>query len=98
MAVGLFASDGGLLTTGNAHQLVIQLIGILSAFVWSFGLALLLFYAIRVTVGLRVKAETELAGLDISEHGILAYPEAFVIDTGMPLAGSTMLSGHSKRL
>jgi Amt family ammonium transporter len=94
----LFASNGGLLITGSGHQIVVQLIGVVSAFVWSFGLALLLFHVIRVTVGLRVEAETELAGLDVSEHGILAYPEAFVIDTGMPLASSAMFSQHPKGL
>ncbi|HOA51089.1 MAG: hypothetical protein WBH86_12025 [Thermogutta sp.] len=60
-------------------------------------MALLLFYAIKTTVGLRVKPETELAGLDISEHGILAYPEAFVVDTGMPLGGSAALAQPRKK-
>jgi len=97
LAVGLFARDGGLLITGSAHQLLVQGAGILVAFVWSFGMALLLFYAIKTTVGLRVKPETELAGLDISEHGILAYPEAFVVDTGMPLGGSAALAQPRKK-
>ena len=36
------------------------------------------FYAIKKTVGLRVTAEQELAGLDISEHGMYGYPEQFI--------------------
>ncbi len=92
LAVGLFAMDGGLLTTGNVHQLLVQGLGVVTAFVWSFGFALLLFYVIKITVGLRVRPEAELAGLDISEHGLLAYPEAFVVDTGMPLGSTTAFS------
>jgi Amt family ammonium transporter len=33
------------------------------------------FYAIDKLVGVRVSMEEEIAGLDISEHGISAYPE-----------------------
>lgn len=97
LAVGLFAMDSGLVTTGSGHQLLVQGVGVLSAFAWSFGLALLLFYIIKITVGLRVKPETEMAGLDISEHGILAYPEAFVVDTGMPMGSSVALPRQHNR-
>jgi len=98
LAVGLFAMDGGLVTTGSGHQLLVQAAGVLAAFVWSFGLALLLFYVIKATVGLRVTPETELTGLDISEHGILAYPESFVVDTGMPMSSSAVLSQRHNRI
>ena len=36
------------------------------------------FYAIKKTYGLRVTAEEEDAGLDISEHGMYGYPEQFI--------------------
>ena len=37
-----------------------------------------LFAAIKATIGLRVSEEEELAGLDISTHGMYGYPESFI--------------------
>lgn len=42
-------------------------------FVFVFGSAMLLFKAIKATIGLRVTEEEELAGLDIEEHGHMGY-------------------------
>ncbi|MBC7353136.1 MAG: ammonium transporter, partial [Thermogutta sp.] len=70
------------LTAGEVHSLLVQLLGIVVAFLWSFLTSLALFLGIKYTVGLRVDPETELRGLDITEHGLLAYPEQFVIETG----------------
>jgi Amt family ammonium transporter len=50
-----------------------QLIGIGVGFVWAFGTGLVLFLAIKHTIGLRVTAEEEEEGLDIGEHGGEAY-------------------------
>jgi ammonium transporter, Amt family len=36
------------------------------------------FWAIKKTIGLRVSAEQEEAGLDIVEHGMYGYPEQFI--------------------
>ena len=36
------------------------------------------FWVIKKTYGLRVSAEEEEAGLDISEHGMYGYPEQFI--------------------
>ena len=36
------------------------------------------FFLIKKTIGMRVTAEEELAGLDISEHGMYGYPEQFI--------------------
>jgi len=33
---------------------------------------------IKVTIGLRAPEADELAGLDISEHGMFGYPERFI--------------------
>jgi Amt family ammonium transporter len=43
--------------------------------VWSAGTAFALFAAIKATVGLRVRPEEEIAGLELEEHGVSAYPE-----------------------
>ncbi len=73
LAVGLFATDGGLFTTGNAALLGIQALGVVTVFAWVFGTASLLFLGIRLVMGLRVSKEEELKGLDIEEHGIESY-------------------------
>jgi ammonium transporter, Amt family len=62
-------------------QLMTQAIGVATAFVWTFPTAFILFSAIKMTVGLRVTPEEELEGLDISEHGAMAYPD-FVMTPG----------------
>ena len=56
-------------------QLLTQAIGVLTAFVWSFGTCFVLFKVIAMTIGLRVSAEEELEGLDLSEHGANCYPD-----------------------
>ncbi len=73
LAVGLFNVDGGLFYGGGFKLLGIQALGVVTAFVWAFGLGLILFYIIKKTVGLRVTEEEELQGLDIGEHGMEAY-------------------------
>jgi Amt family ammonium transporter len=64
---------GGLFTGGGAKLLGVQFIGAATAFVWAFGLGMLLFWLLRHTVGLRTSVEEELKGLDIGEHGNEAY-------------------------
>ncbi len=57
----------------SATVLLAQLIGIGVGFAWAFGTGLILFLAIKHTVGLRVSPEEEEMGLDIQEHGNEAY-------------------------
>lgn len=68
LAAGLFNMGGPTLKIVTT-----QMIGIGAAFVWSFGVAFILFKAIDLTIGLRVSEEEELEGLDIGEHGASAY-------------------------
>lgn len=84
LCVGLFATEAfapaattgnGLLYGGGAGLLIAQLIGTLSVFAWSFGMGLVMFLGLKYTMGLRVSAEEEEEGLDLSEHGIGAYPD-----------------------
>ena len=42
--------------------------------------SLLVFGALKATIGLRVKPEQELDGLDISEHGVYGYPDLVATD------------------
>ena len=73
LCVGLFATEGGLLTGGGLTLLMAQATAVVSVFAWCFGLGLLLFSAVKATVGLRVGRDEELRGLDIGEHGLEAY-------------------------
>ena len=68
LAVGLFGSNAGM------EQIIAQLTGIVAGFVWAFGVSFVIFYAIKITIGLRASEEDELVGLDVSEHGMAAYP------------------------
>src|SRR3954471_21067643 len=88
LACGLFTAprlaeknavgEGGLVYTGSLTQLLDQALGVLSAFVFVFTLSYATFWAIKKTYGMRVTAEEEDAGLDISEHGMYGYPEQFI--------------------
>lgn len=81
LACGLFNAESvlgtgdstGLLYGGGISQMISQLIGSGTAFVWAFGLGLVMFIAIKKTIGLRTSEKEELRGLDIDEHGIEAY-------------------------
>jgi Amt family ammonium transporter len=88
LACGLFTSprlaeynavgDPGLLYTGSFHQLLVQALGVVTVFAFVFVLSFAAFYAIKKTYGLRVSADEEEAGLDITEHGMYGYPEQFI--------------------
>src|SRR3954469_17831370 len=70
--------DPGLVYSGSFHQLFAQILGVAAAFAFVFTFSFITFYAIKRTYGLRVSAEEEDAGLDISEHGMYGYPEQFI--------------------
>jgi len=53
----------------------VQMVGLVSIFAWVFLTSLLVWAAIKYTVGIRVDAEHEYEGVDLSECGLEAYPE-----------------------
>ena len=63
----------GLFYGGGTTQLINQAIGVGAVFAWAVGGGLVLFYGLKYTIGLRVKPEEEIEGLDIGEHGYGAY-------------------------
>jgi Amt family ammonium transporter len=90
IALGLFADgtygDGfngvsgtvtGLLYGGGFGQLGAQLVGVVVVAVWAFGLGFAFFKIQDMLTkgGIRSSAEDELAGLDATEMGVLAYPD-----------------------
>jgi Amt family ammonium transporter len=50
-----------------------QLVGVLAAFLWAFPASLVLFLALKRTIGLRAHPEDEDEGLDLAEHAAEAY-------------------------
>jgi Amt family ammonium transporter len=93
ISCGLFTSERlanfnavgkpGLFQGGGIDQLVVQIIGVVIAFVLVFTLSWITFFVIKKTIGLRVSEEDERAGLDISEHGMYGYPEQFIPEAEM---------------
>ncbi len=71
--LGIGDASTGLFYGGGIGQFITQIIGVGAGFIWAFGTGLLLFLAIKYTVGLRVSKEEEIKGLDIGEHGMEAY-------------------------
>ena len=78
IVIGLWGVDGdtgiGLFNGGGASQFIAQLTGAVAYMVWAIVLSFIVFSALKYTIGLRVTEEEEIRGLDISEHGSIAYP------------------------
>jgi Amt family ammonium transporter len=79
LATGIFAStavnpDGanGLLF-GNPGQLLIQLLAVVVVSAYSMAVTWIILKALDVTIGLRVEEQEELSGLDVTQHGEVAY-------------------------
>jgi Amt family ammonium transporter len=72
--------EGGLFYTGDFGQLGVQVLGVVTVFAFVFSVSWAAFWAIKMVLGgsLRVSADEEDAGLDISEHGMYGYPEQFI--------------------
>ncbi len=87
LAVGLFATDGGLLYGGGLKLLGAQVVGVIAIAAWTFALSSVVFRSIKATWGLRVSPSEELAGLDRIEHGSEAYPE-FLEQLALPITVS----------
>ncbi len=79
LATGLFAtiaineagSNG--LFYGNPQQLLTQLVAVLASWAYAGIVTWILLKVIDATIGLRVPEHEELAGLDVTQHGELAY-------------------------
>ena len=85
LAVGLFATNTapgygivnaagqeiqGLFYGGGLELMGLQIVGVVSVALWTAVTITLTFLIIKATVGLRVDAEEEIAGLDSVEHGL----------------------------
>ena len=61
--------------TNEGTSFLGQFVGALTIFAWVFGASLLVWFVIKLVMGIRVSEEEEYAGVDISECGVEAYPE-----------------------
>jgi len=79
--VGAISAHGtcgiwGLLAVSlTGGSLSAQIFGILVIFLWTFIASLIIWSIIKIMFGLRVSAEEEEEGVDITECGLEAYPE-----------------------
>jgi Amt family ammonium transporter len=78
--------DGNIEFADTLGQFGVQAVGVTGTFAVVFGLSFATFYAIKKVIGLRVSEDQELAGLDISSHGMYGYPEQFIPQEEYPTA------------
>jgi len=121
LALGLFADGkygdglngvkGGVkgLFYGSGGQFLAQVVDAVVIIVWCSVACWIFFTVLNKTLGMRSKAEDEIAGLDLPEMGAMAYPdfleaqgEVFVpsddILVGAATGGSGGGNGHAARL
>lgn len=79
LAVGLFATDGGLFYGGGFARLGVQALGLVCVAAWVLVSMTIIFTIIKKTVGLRVTEQEEIDGLDIHEHGLTSAYAGFAI-------------------
>ncbi len=71
VAVNAAGADG--LLYGNPRQLLVQIVAVAASLAFSFVMTLVILKVLDLTVGLRVKEQEEVLGLDVSQHGEVAY-------------------------
>ena len=98
-ATGQFAADNsaplkGLFYGGGTQVLMAQAIGSAIITASTFGVALVVMYAVNAMGVLRVSPEGETLGLDLHEHGISAYPEYVISSTPSPASMIALPTGR----
>ena len=69
LAVGVFGAMAGW------EQLLNQFIGVVAVGTFTVIFTTVLWYFLKITMGIRVSPEEEMRGLDLGEHSMEAYPE-----------------------
>ncbi|MFT5146845.1 MAG: Amt family ammonium transporter [Polaribacter sp.] len=73
LAVGLFATDGGLFFGGGTAMLATQALGVLVIGTFGFVFTFILMKIMQKTVGIRISKVEESAGIDAVSFGVEAY-------------------------
>ena len=79
ISVGIFGkkalglTNDGLFYGGGISQLWVQTYGVIICALFAMIAMGIVFYIIKITIGLRVSEEEERCGLDIGEHGMESY-------------------------
>ena len=107
LSTGLFATPAlveatgfgqpGLFYSGSFAQLGVQALGILTCGAFVFVTSYAVFALLKATIGLRVKPDEELNGLDISEHGYYGYAEQLVATDPNGNGNGSMLDPMDRR-
>jgi Amt family ammonium transporter len=74
LAVGIFGSNAGF------QQIMVQLVGIVAIGAFSAVMSTIFWLALKATIGIRVHEHEEIEGLDLSEHGQVAYAGFALLD------------------
>ena len=81
--VGVFAdgasTEAGVLYGGGFYLLGVQTLGVVTVAAYVAVVITVVFEVIKHTIGLRADAADELAGLDVSEHGLLTAYAGFAM-------------------
>ena len=73
IAVGLFATEGGLFFGGGTSLLITQIIGVTVIAIFSFFLTYVVMTLLKKFIGIRISAEEEEQGIDLSTFGVQSY-------------------------
>ena len=81
---GLFATgvttEKGLFYGGGAHFFGVQTLGVVVVALYVAVVMSIVFLVLKHTIGLRASAEEEIAGLDVSEHGLVTAYAGFAME------------------
>ena len=96
---GLFATgvttEAGLFYGGGLHFLGVEVLGVVTVAAYVAVIITIVFVIIKHTIGLRAEPAEEIAGLDLSEHGLLTSYAGFAMlpDTTLEDAAPVIVSG-----
>jgi Amt family ammonium transporter len=94
IAIGLLATETGLLYGGGISQLVVQVIIAAVAVVFSLVVTLVIALVLKATMGWRISEEDEVAGIDQAVHAEAGYDFVQIGGGFRPVAGTPRTTTH----
>lgn len=106
LCVGLFAQEhympgrvaNGLFFGGGGALLGVQFLGVWTVAIYAFLLSSIFWLILKYTMGIRVDTRKEMEGLDLGEHGNMAYPDFVVKRVGDEFYFMPKVSGSESYL